>query len=135
MYSEESSDAPPSPGIPGVVTNGAVLYSGYKQLMKSYVGLKGASSPRDALFACPADTFFPSFVFPDTNMPAQWVREKLHDQSVMDYSTYAFNGGDNVPRNYGGMIARNPGLTGIKLGAIRHPSRTVLVAETAALGP
>src|SRR5438477_4645689 len=55
MYSDDSHDAPPSPGpgLPAVEMDS--LYSGYKALMKNYVGLNGASSPHDSLFACPAD--------------------------------------------------------------------------------
>jgi prepilin-type N-terminal cleavage/methylation domain-containing protein/prepilin-type processing-associated H-X9-DG protein len=33
------------------------VFTNYKDWMKSYVGLHGVSSPQDALFACPADTF------------------------------------------------------------------------------
>ena len=62
MYSDDSRDASPSSGSAAVFTNIVTLYSAYKGLMKSYVGLMGASSPRDRLFACPADLFYPSFV-------------------------------------------------------------------------
>jgi hypothetical protein len=79
-------------------TNFISLYSGYKSLMKDYVGLKGTSSPQDRLFACPADTFFPSFVLPNTNAPASYVRQSLHAQPIFDHSSYAFNGGDNKTR-------------------------------------
>src|SRR5208282_2917226 len=98
MYSDDSNDASPSPGG----TNIPTLYSGYKALMKSYVGVNGASSPQDRLFACPADTFYPNFVFTDMWPPSAWhfVRESLHDEPFLDYSSYAFNGGDNAARIY-----------------------------------
>ena len=32
-------------------------WTAYDPLMRGYVGLKGAPSPQDKLFACPADTF------------------------------------------------------------------------------
>ena len=35
----------------------AIAFVGYKNWVKSYVGLHGVSSPQDAIFACPADTF------------------------------------------------------------------------------
>src|SRR5205085_4462373 len=33
-------------------------WTAYDALMRTYVGLKGAPSPQDKLFACPADTFY-----------------------------------------------------------------------------
>ncbi len=135
MYSDDSSDATPSNAAK---TNSISLYSGYKNLTKSYVGLNGASSPRDALFACPADTFYPSFLLPNTNPPAGYVRQSLHDNSIFDYSSYAFNGGDNVSHTFGTtnqFSVTQHGLTGMKLSSIRHPTRTVLVSEVSALAP
>src|SRR5207253_9651919 len=44
MYSDDSSDATPSPGATAAMTNHISLFSGYKNLMKSYVGLNGGSS-------------------------------------------------------------------------------------------
>jgi prepilin-type N-terminal cleavage/methylation domain-containing protein len=137
MYSDDSSDATPSLGN-AARTNAISLYAGYKNLMKSYVGLNGASSPRDALFACPADTFYPSFLLPHTNLPAVYVRQSLHENSVFDYSSYAFNGGDNVSRTVGTtnqFVITDHGLTGLKLSSIRHPAKTVLVAEVSAFAP
>jgi len=137
MYSDDSSDATPSPGAAAAKTNGFSLYSGYKKLMKKYVGLNGVSSPRDALFACPADTFYPSFVLPNTNLPT-YVRQGLHENSVFDYSSYAFNGGDNVSHTFGTtnqFMVTQRGLTGLKISSIRHPTRTVLVAEVSAFAP
>jgi prepilin-type N-terminal cleavage/methylation domain-containing protein len=49
MYSEDSHDASPSPGVAGLTsTNIVPLYAGYKALMKNYVGLSGASSSQDS---------------------------------------------------------------------------------------
>ena len=45
-----------------------------KRLMKGHVGLHGASSSPDKLFACPADTFFydrPRFIFQARSMHPQ----------------------------------------------------------------
>lgn len=138
MYSDDSGDATPSLGIVAGSTNAVPLYAGYKELMKSYVGLKSASSPRDRLFACPADSFYPSFVLTNSAGPYHYLRESLHDQSVFDYSSYAFNGGDNVPRTFGttNQFSITPrGLTGVKLSSVKHPARTILVAEVSALAP
>jgi prepilin-type N-terminal cleavage/methylation domain-containing protein/prepilin-type processing-associated H-X9-DG protein len=138
MYSDDSGDAPPTPGAAAAATNTVTLYSGYKAFMKSYVGLQGASSPKDKLFACPADAFYPAFV--STNSAPPWppweyVRKSLHAQSVFDFSSYAFNGGDNVTRMVGTVAVTRPGLTGIRLSSVKHPSRTALVAEASALAP
>jgi prepilin-type N-terminal cleavage/methylation domain-containing protein/prepilin-type processing-associated H-X9-DG protein len=135
MYSDDSSDAAPSVGISATSTNHLSLYAAYKELMKSYVGLKGAASAQDKLFACPADRFFPSFVFA-TNTAWSYVQSSLHDDPVFDYSSYAFNGGDNVSRTFGVTNQFSlPGLTGLKLSSVRHPARTILVGEASALVP
>jgi prepilin-type N-terminal cleavage/methylation domain-containing protein len=135
MYSDDSSDAAPSPGTAAATTNLVSLYSGYKRLMKSYVGLNGTSSPGDRLFACPADTFFPSYVLPDINLPASYVRQSLHSHPAFDYSSYAFNGGDNKTRTFAAGSWNAPGLTGLTLDSIKQPARTVLVSEASALLP
>ena len=59
MYADDSHDAPPTPGLASAAADALPLYSGYKALMKGYVGVEGASSPQDKIFACPADAFFP----------------------------------------------------------------------------
>jgi prepilin-type N-terminal cleavage/methylation domain-containing protein len=135
VYADDLNDATPSRGGADTSTNHVPLYSGYKELIKQYVGLKGASSAQDAMFACPADKFFPSFVFA-TNTTFTSVRESLHGNSVFDYSSYAFNGGDNLTRTFGVTNHFSlPGLTGVKFSSVKHPARTALVMETSALIP
>src|SRR4029079_18438417 len=51
LYSDDANDTAPS----AQTTNRIVNY--YRTLMGSYVGLNGAPSAQDKLFACPADTF------------------------------------------------------------------------------
>jgi prepilin-type N-terminal cleavage/methylation domain-containing protein/prepilin-type processing-associated H-X9-DG protein len=136
MYSDDSSDATPSPGSAAAKTNFISLYAGYKDLMKNYVSANGTTS--DRLFACPADRFYPSFVSPDTNTPASYVRKSLHVEIYFDHSSYAFNGGDNKLRTSAiepTISWRSPGLTGRTLSSIKHPVRTVLVSEASALAP
>jgi len=135
MYSDDSHDASPSAGTTAVSTNVAMYYSAYKGFMKGYVGLNGASSAQDKLFACPADTCYPSFVAGATNGPPYYVQQGLHTQRILDYSSYAFNGGDNITRMVGSIAVTRPGLGGVKLGSIKHPSRTALVTEASALVP
>jgi len=137
MYSDDSHDASPSPGSPGAdLPNFGSLISGYKALMKNYVGLKGASSPRDKLFACPADVINANWIVGELPpLPLRFVKKSLHDTARFDYSSYAFNGGDNVTRTLGKETITLPGLTGVKLSFVRHPGRTILLAEGSALSP
>ncbi len=138
MYSDDSHDASPSSvGLP--LSQMHSLYSGYKALMKSYVGLQGASSPRDKLFACPADVFNMGALLNDWPHALQVVKGSLHDSSAFDYSSYGFNGGDNAVRKlYNGKTNINfslLGLGGFKLSAVRHPEKTLLLMEVPATLP
>jgi prepilin-type N-terminal cleavage/methylation domain-containing protein/prepilin-type processing-associated H-X9-DG protein len=137
MYADDSHDAPPSPGSAVASANTMLLYSGYKALMKNYVGLNGASSPQDTLFACPADAFFPSFFLTNAQGPLHYVSMSFHDQPFSDFSSYVFNGGDNVSRtNQSKTITiPRPGLTGVKLSSVKHPGRTALISEGSAPCP
>jgi prepilin-type N-terminal cleavage/methylation domain-containing protein len=121
MYSDDSNDK--APRTPGTINAPGLNWSGYKQLMKSYVGLNGASSPHDKLFACPADTFY-------YNVADNFARASkgLHEEPP-DFLSYAFNGG-NARTN-----SNAPGIAGRTLSSIRNPSKTVLVAESPAFIP
>jgi prepilin-type N-terminal cleavage/methylation domain-containing protein len=133
MYAEDAQDAPPSPGVPTSPTDALNLYSGYKGLMKNYVGVKEGK-----LFACPADVFYPNWVFaPNPAPPWQYVPKSLHEEPFLDYSSYVFNGGNNVSQTNpsGTRIIPRPGLTGIKLSMVKHPSRTALISEGSAPCP
>lgn len=133
MYSDDSNDLSPS----STDTN-TDLFVGYKALMKNYVGLKSASSPRDKLFACPADKFNYSGLFSDGG-PMNLIQRSFHDDPKFDYSSYAFNGGDNSPTTVSNDVVSLrftlPGLTGVKLSSVRNPGRTVLVEEYPAIFP
>jgi prepilin-type N-terminal cleavage/methylation domain-containing protein len=140
MYSDDSHDASSSPGSASLTNRDFLpLYSGYKALMKNYVCLNGASSPRDKLFACPADVFNPNVVFDHPTMPPHLVQKSIHDGFLFDYSSYTFNGGDNATRTLrDGSRTANitlPGLSNVKLSSVRHPDRTVLLAEFPVLFP
>lgn len=138
MYADDAHDAVPSPGLATATTDVLTLYSGYKSLMKSYVGVNGVASPQDKLFACPADRFYPNRIF--TNNPGyswQFVPRSLHDEPFLDYSSYAFNGGNNVTKTNKDktITVPRPGLTGVKLSAVKHPSRTALISDGSAPCP
>jgi prepilin-type N-terminal cleavage/methylation domain-containing protein len=133
MYSDDSQDASPDSSATNVDA-----FVGYKALMKNYVGLNGASSTKDKIFACPADKFNPNAFFANDGS-RYLVQRSLHDDSQFDYSSYAFNGGDNVPQTLSEsnitITITFAGLTGTKLSSVRHPGRIVLVAEYPALFP
>ena len=122
MYSDDSADK--TPRTPGTANSPGLNWTGYKKLMNSYVGLNAAPSPRDKLFACPADTFHYDFV---TNFGA-YVPHGLHEQAP-DFLSYAFNGG-NARTN-----SNAPGIAGRALASIKDPVKTVLVMEGPALIP
>jgi prepilin-type N-terminal cleavage/methylation domain-containing protein/prepilin-type processing-associated H-X9-DG protein len=132
MYSDDSNDASPSPGGTNFRT-AFTGYTGYKELMKHYVGLNGSSSRQDRLFACPADVSNPSVFFDKFIPPVHLVPRSLHDSSTFDYSSYAFNGGDNVTRTFtysnSAMNITLSGLGNVRMSSVRHPSRTLLVIE------
>jgi prepilin-type N-terminal cleavage/methylation domain-containing protein len=129
MYSDDSDDA--SPKTPGTNSspslNNFIDFTGYKKLMKSNVGLDGASSPQDKLFTCPADTFYYDLIPGGQG----FVPHGLHEQSFSDYSSYGFNAGTTNPV----LGTRSPGLAGRKISSIKEPAKTVLVMEIPALFP
>lgn len=124
IYSDDSEGKAPS--SPHKKNSYILDFDGYKKLMKSYVGLNVASSPNDKLFACPADIFY--YEFTATNQT--YIPQSLHDQASYDYSSYWFNGG--TPTVFG---TNSPGIAGRNIASIKHPDKTVLVAEMPALHP
>jgi prepilin-type N-terminal cleavage/methylation domain-containing protein/prepilin-type processing-associated H-X9-DG protein len=100
-------------------------WTAYDALMRNYVGLKGAPSPQDRLFACPADTFY----FGNTNGNSLFVPQSQHLQSNASFSSYAFNAGNAVFRTKQPFAGMFPGIKGSKLSSIALPAKTVLVEE------
>ena len=121
LYSGDFNDK--APRTPGTTNSPGLHWSGYKSLMKSYVGLHGVSSPQDRIFACPKDTFYY-----EMTGSFQYVPSGLHKQPP-DFLSYAFNGG-NARTN-----SNAPGIAGRSLVSIKDPSRTVMVAESPAFIP
>jgi prepilin-type N-terminal cleavage/methylation domain-containing protein/prepilin-type processing-associated H-X9-DG protein len=121
MYADDSGDATPSHSTPNDPTFSLVAY---KSLMKSYVGHNGPSSGREKVFACPSDHFY----YDEVMSIARYVPHGLWEQSVSDYTSYAFNGGN-------AMANSRPGIAGLKLSSIREPAKTVFVAEASAYIP
>jgi prepilin-type N-terminal cleavage/methylation domain-containing protein len=131
MYCDDSKDSTPDTRGNAAITNAPWI--AYKQLMKEYVGLQGASSPKERLFACPADAFYYDWV-------KGYVAESHHNQSQFDFSSYTFNSFNlaTFPTNFvtrPGIHIDQPGVGGKTLSSIRNPTRTVLIAESPAYFP
>lgn len=127
IYSDESSDAAPR------LASGEPVWFRYRELLQNYMGLKNPPSPQDKVFACPADTFYYKLT-PQFNM--QYIPKGVYTESNGLYSSYGFNGG-NAATNVSPVagVEMLPGISGRKLSTIKHPARTVLVAEATAFGP
>jgi prepilin-type N-terminal cleavage/methylation domain-containing protein len=120
MYADDSTDKSPrtaEAGSPGL------NWSGYKELMRNYIGFNGSPLPADKVFACPADTFHY-----DTARKFAYVSRGMHEETP-DNMSYGFNGG-NARTN-----ANAPGIAGRTLSSIRKPVKTVLIAESSAFIP
>lgn len=130
MYSDDANDKAPKPVVRAY--SGMDGFKAYKKLMKSYVGLNGTSSPQDKLFACPADFFyFDYWCEKQGERPREgYVAKSWCAQSNSDFSSYVFNAGNAIPSR-----VALPGIAGLPLSSIKHPSRTVLVAEAPAVMP
>lgn len=134
MYSDDSNDVSPDSSATNVDA-----FVAYKALMKNYIGLNGASSSRDKVFACPADKLNYSQLFTNDGGPNYLVQRSFHDDPQHEYSSYAINAGDNstitASNDVVSITFMLSGLTRVKLSSVRHPGRTVLVAECPALMP
>jgi prepilin-type N-terminal cleavage/methylation domain-containing protein len=131
MYAGDSNDRTPA----GKVAHVPLAIS-FKELMKNYVGLKGASSTQDRLFACPADTFYYDYV--TKFHPGYWVGfvpQSVCAQSNSDYSSYKFNAGNLQLGSFRGTNFPRSGVAGLTISSIKHPARTLLVAELPAFVP
>jgi prepilin-type N-terminal cleavage/methylation domain-containing protein len=122
LYAGDNGDKTPATGFTTYIT--------YKELVKSYIGLHGPSSADDKVFTCPADIFYY-----DESSLAYFPRGH-HEQSAYDFSSYSFCGLNlltNFHASQFGVVL--PGIAGRTLSSIKEPTKTVLVAESAALLP
>lgn len=109
---------------------GLVSFLSYRQLIHSYVGLADNPSPKDKLFACPADTFSYDLSIP--SLSVSYDPTPCHELTDTSYSSYSFNGGIT---NLFSIYTNTIGIGSQKFSAIRQPSRTVLDSEIPALFP
>lgn len=132
LYLEDQNNN--SPGNTNAAHLPFVSWTDYRSLISDYVGIKGASSPEDKVFACPADTFF----YDMSGNGRGYVREPMHEQSDHAFTSYAFNAGQftsPAPTNRAYMITNYYGIAGQRLEFVSHPARTVLLAEIPAFSP
>ena len=101
LYWDDNADFPP--GIRNSASAPFGYWTGYKELIKSYVGMKGVSSPSDTLFACPVDIFYYDFLL-KTNHPF-YTAQSFHGQSVSAFSSYWSNAGRVDDRGLERLVA------------------------------
>jgi prepilin-type N-terminal cleavage/methylation domain-containing protein len=132
LYAADNRDRlPAAPYVTGdsLNTNDCGIF--YKRLMKTYVGLRGASSSQDKLFACSADTFY--YDWPSLTCQAR----AMHDQPESDYSSYDFSGGNGCTNSPPPFLQETcyPGVFGCDQASIKDPARTILTLEASAVFP
>jgi prepilin-type N-terminal cleavage/methylation domain-containing protein len=133
LYAADNHDVLPAAAnvtAEGYVTNEYDVF--YKDMVKGYVGLHGASSSQDHLFACPADVFFY-----DERLGDLRVSQSYHDQPFSVYSSYAYNGLGATTNAAPGLPDQtdSPGISGWKIAAIINPVKTALAMEESTLYP
>ena len=126
LYADDSSDTSPSASQ---ATN--YVSDRYRNLIQGYVGREGPPLPEDKLFACPSDTFWYGFSKYQPS-PVNFIPGARHEQSWSSYSSYTFNGMNQRTNVLGQNFL---GISGMKLSSIKHPAKTVLVAEHGAFVP
>lgn len=99
--------------LPGPVEAPGEFQWWYKEQVKSYLGLQGASAATDSSFACPDDRGYTD-------------PKPFHQSERFDFSSYPFNGV---------LLLGAPNIAGWRLPEIRQPDRTLLVMEWTAHGP
>jgi prepilin-type N-terminal cleavage/methylation domain-containing protein len=108
-FSHEHNDTLPAatPEVPGNV------WWWYKEQVRSYAGLSGASAATDKVFACPDDRGYTDPI-------------PFHLNSRFDFSSYVYNG-VTMP----GL----PNIAGWPVSSVSKPKRTLLVMEWTAHAP
>ncbi len=99
--------------LPGPVESPGEFQWFYKEQVKSYAGLRGASTAQDSLFACPDDRGYTD-------------PKPFHQSERFDFGSYPFNGV---------LLPGVPNIAGWRLSEIREPARTLQVMEWTAHGP
>ena len=126
LYCDDNHDTTPTADSYLKFPNGTPVPDGiwwwYKELDKTYAGVKGPSGTNDVVFRCPRDRGW---------VPHPGYLTPLWQVASCDYSSYIFNGVDNEPDDESSTAPGSNGnnLLNFKLANVRHPSRTWLMAE------
>jgi prepilin-type N-terminal cleavage/methylation domain-containing protein len=131
MYLDDQYNG--SPGSSNATHSPFLAWTDYRDLIKNYVGVKGAASAQDRVFACPSDTFFY-----DMRKNGQgYVPHPMHEQADHAFTSYAYNAGmfSTPPTTNSPGTTNYYGIAGRRLETVRNPARTVLIAEVPAFSP
>ena len=123
-----------SPGNTNATHSPFVSWTDYRKLINGDVGITGASSPQDKVFACPADQFF----YDQSRGGRGYVPQPIHEQADHAFTSYAFNAGqvtDPARTNAADTVTNNYGIAGRRLEPVPHPAKTVMLAEVPAFSP
>jgi prepilin-type N-terminal cleavage/methylation domain-containing protein len=113
LYCDDNHDTTPAANsVPGSPDG---IWWWYKELDKTYAGVKGPSGSNDVVFRCPKDRGW---------APNPGYLKPLWQVWSCDYSSYIFNGVDNQSND-----KNSNNLLNIKLTNVQHPTRTWLMAE------
>jgi type II secretory pathway pseudopilin PulG len=109
QFTEDNNKTLPTPvaGLPGE------LWWWYKELVKKYAGLTGASSANDRVFACPGDRGYTD-------------AKPFHDNPRFDYTSYVFNGVS---------LPGVPSVAGWPVASVKQTQKTLLTMEWTAHAP
>lgn len=131
MYAAANGDFLPTVTNANALGNANAFGAFYVSLVMPYLGLTGAPSPQNKVFACPADVFLYGFPNPG------FLTQSLHNQAYFNYASYSYNGLGGTTNTAPTTLEQttSPGLFGWKLAAIKNPVKTVLVSETSAFYP
>ncbi len=121
LYTSDNRDKTPTvDSVPPVPPHD--IWWWYKELDKSYAGITGPSTNTDRVFQCPKDRGWPS------RAAAGNSYDKPHHQNpTLDFGSYVFNGVGAV--NGVGQNQNTNHLLNISLSTVKHPVRTVMMAE------
>ncbi len=132
LYCGDNRDRTPkddsvcSTRYPGPGANAEVIWWWYKELVKSYAGVR-ASTPVGRLYPYPPDPRGSNdMVFhcaQDRGWKTHGYTTPHYNNPTLDYSSYVFNGCDNR-----GNPQANT-LLNLSLSTVRHPTRTWMMSE------
>jgi prepilin-type N-terminal cleavage/methylation domain-containing protein/prepilin-type processing-associated H-X9-DG protein len=125
LYCGDNRDK--TPARDSVIAGGTVqdIWWWYKELVKPYAGIKTPTAypplpqgSNDWVFQCPKDRGW---------APNAQYLIPHHQNLLLDYGSYVYNGCDNRNNNMNHLLGANK--RGIGLSTVKHPSRTVMMAE------